>query len=211
MQNDNHPEPVAWRTRWKSGSERDREWEMWTYRTEQPAPNDQQIIEPLYAASLAEGEPANEYFDMLWAWFEQRGAIVRADYSEGFSVDDFKTMLDEHEAALSGHSPAEKAAQDNLREAWSALSLIRETIETLGPVGALTASEHLDGPTFMHEAEALVQGIQLMALAGRSQPETASQREIAINLLGWPSPEKAAAALLSKFNITRKTTEEPRG
>lgn len=45
-------EPVAWRTRWKTGSERDREWEMWTYRTEHPAPNDQQIIEPLYAAAL---------------------------------------------------------------------------------------------------------------------------------------------------------------
>jgi hypothetical protein len=52
-----------------------------------------------------------------------------------------------------------RAVQENLREAWSALSLIRETIETLGPVGVVQASEHLDGPTFMHEAEALVKGI----------------------------------------------------
>jgi hypothetical protein len=48
-------------------------------------------------------------------------------------------------------------------------------------------------------------------LALRSQPETVSQRELAINLLGWSSSEKAAAVLLSKFNVTRKTTEEPRG
>lgn len=52
---------------------------------------------------------------------------------------------------------------------------------------------------------------EIAALGGSSQPVTASQREIAINLLGWPSPEKAAEALLSKFNVTCKTTEEPRG
>lgn len=66
---------------------------------------------------------------------------------------------------------AYKAALENLREAWAALALIRETIETLGPVGAVQASEHLPGPTFMHEAEALVQGIQLMALAPRSSAD----------------------------------------
>jgi len=48
--------PVAWRTRWKNGSERDREWEMWTYRTEQPAPNDSQIIEALYATPQPAGD-----------------------------------------------------------------------------------------------------------------------------------------------------------
>jgi hypothetical protein len=67
-----------------------------------------------------------------------------------------------------GQPDALKAAQDNLREAWSALSMIRDTIETLGPVGAVQASEHLDGPTFMHEAEALVEGIR--ALTGRAKP-----------------------------------------
>lgn len=45
------------------------------------------------------GEP-NEYFDMLWKWFEERGAFDRYDYSEGRSAEDFKIMLDEHEAAL---------------------------------------------------------------------------------------------------------------
>lgn len=38
---------VAWRMRWKAGGERDREWEMWTYRGQQPAPNPAMIIEPL--------------------------------------------------------------------------------------------------------------------------------------------------------------------
>ena len=46
------------------------------------------------------------------------------------------------------------------------MALIRETVETLGPVGAMPAAEHLSGPTFMHEAEAIVSGIQAMA----SQP-----------------------------------------
>ena len=52
-------EPSAWRTRWKNGSERDREWEMWTYRTEQPVPNDNQIIEALYA------EPRSDRIEAL--------------------------------------------------------------------------------------------------------------------------------------------------
>lgn len=56
------------------------------------------------------------------------------------------------------------AARANLQEAWAAMALIRETVETLGPIGAVPAAEHLDGPTFMHEAEAIVNGIQALAL-----------------------------------------------
>ena len=33
--------------------------------------------------------------------------------------------------------------------------MIREAIETLGPVGSLKASEYLDGLTLMHEADEL--------------------------------------------------------
>lgn len=55
--------PVAWRVRWKVGSERDREWEMWSYHNEEPAPNEYQTIEPLYAAPLA--ERAKAYTNML--------------------------------------------------------------------------------------------------------------------------------------------------
>jgi Restriction alleviation protein Lar len=73
-------------------------------------------------------------------------------------------------AAWNGRCSAVSAAQENLREAWSALGLIRETIETLGPVGALQASEHLDGPTFMHEADALVAGIQAMCTEPQTTP-----------------------------------------
>lgn len=60
--------------------------------------------------------------------------------------------------------------RDNLREARSALAMIRETIETLGPVGAVQASEHLDGPTFMHEAEALVAGIRHTLASREAEP-----------------------------------------
>jgi hypothetical protein len=57
----------------------------------------------------------------------------------------------------------------NLQEAWAALAIIRETVETLGPVGSMKASEHLDGPTFMHEADEIVSAIR--ALIG--QPRNA--------------------------------------
>lgn len=55
----------------------------------------------------------------------------------------------------------EAVARANLREARSALAMIRETVEQLGPVGALKAEEQV-GPTFMHEAEEIVRGIKSM-------------------------------------------------
>lgn len=54
--------------------------------------------------------------------------------------------------------------QANICEAWHALGMIREAIETLGPAGSVAASEHLAGPTFTHEAEALVAGIMTMVV-----------------------------------------------
>ena len=56
---------VAWRTRWKTGSERDREWEMWTYRNEQPSPHPAMIIEPLYAIPDAAQERIRELTEAL--------------------------------------------------------------------------------------------------------------------------------------------------
>jgi hypothetical protein len=45
-----------------------------------------------------------DYFEMLWNWFadESRNGAedMRANMPEGLSADDFKAMLDEHEAAL---------------------------------------------------------------------------------------------------------------
>lgn len=61
-------------------------------------------------------------------------------------------------------------AQNNKREAWDAFALVREEIEK-HKVGLLPASENLDGPTFMHEAEALVKGIAQL----RAQAETVEQ------------------------------------
>jgi hypothetical protein len=49
-------EPVAWRTRWKTGSKRDREWEMWSYHTEHPTVADTRIIEPLYTHPAPDAE-----------------------------------------------------------------------------------------------------------------------------------------------------------
>lgn len=44
--------------------------------------------------------------EMLWKWFEDESRIgadgMRPERLDGLSADDFKTMLDEHEAALMG-------------------------------------------------------------------------------------------------------------
>ena len=76
-------------------------------------------------------------------------------------------------APLETESKGYKACRENLREAWSALAMIRETVETLGKPGAVKGSEYLDGPTFMHEADALVAGIISLA----HQPQGGDARE----------------------------------
>jgi len=57
------------------------------------------------------------------------------------------------------------ACLSNLQDAWAAMRMIREAVETLGPIGAMPAEEHLAGPTFLHEAEAIVAGIMKMKAA----------------------------------------------
>lgn len=75
-------------------------------------------------------------------------------------------------------SKAYAALRANLREAWAALAMIRETIETLGPSGAVKAAEHLDGSTFMHEADALVEGIIAIASSSRAAPAQSAWQPI---------------------------------
>lgn len=58
-------------------------------------------------------------------------------------------------------------AQENYKNAWAALRMIREAIETLGPPGVLPPGEQvvgLYGPEPVHEAEAIVVAIQRMTL-----------------------------------------------
>ncbi|HVI92330.1 MAG TPA: hypothetical protein VM659_28835 [Dongiaceae bacterium] len=52
---------------------------------------------------------------------------------------------------------------ENYREAWQALHLIREAVEQYG-VGIIQNAEYLDGPTPMHEAEAIVKGIAALCV-----------------------------------------------
>lgn len=76
------------------------------------------------------------------------------------------------------------AARANIQEAWAALSMIRETVETLAPSDSVKAAEHLDGPTFMHEADALVAGIiALSAPAERLTGEAVAWQ------MKWPDGE----------------------
>lgn len=60
----------------------------------------------------------------------------------------------------------DSAWQRNVKEAWAALGLIRDVVETLGPVGAIASGEHTactpseKSPPFIREAEELVKGIR---------------------------------------------------
>ena len=58
--------------------------------------------------------------------------------------------------------------RDNYRNAWAALRMIRETIETLGPPGALPSSEAvlmLYGPEPVHEGQAIVDALTKLLAA----------------------------------------------
>lgn len=77
------------------------------------------------------------------------------------------------------------AARANLREARSALAMIRETVETLAPSGSVKASEHLDGPTFMHEADALVAGIAALSSAAILPAAKTAEDETIKELAAW--------------------------
>jgi hypothetical protein len=53
--------------------------------------------------------------------------------------------------------------RDNLQNAWAALRMIRETIETLGPPGALPSRDTVlieRGPEPVHEAQAIVDALR---------------------------------------------------
>lgn len=75
--------------------------------------------------------------------------------------EEMKAALTSAEAA--GFARGVEVVTTNLREAWSALAMIRDAIETLGPVGAMRSSEAvccLTAPTFNAEAEEIIRGIQ---------------------------------------------------
>lgn len=40
------------------------------------------------------------FVEMLWKWFEDRGVDLKPERSTGMTADDFRAMLDEHEAAV---------------------------------------------------------------------------------------------------------------
>jgi len=52
---------------------------------------------------------------------------------------------------------------ENMQNAWAALRMIRDTVETLGPPGILPSEEavlQLHGPEPVHEATAIVEALQ---------------------------------------------------
>ena len=56
-------------------------------------------------------------------------------------------------------------ARENVQNAWAGLRMIRETIETLGPPGALPSEEAVlrrYGPEPVHEAAAIVETLKTL-------------------------------------------------
>lgn len=104
--------------------------------------------------------------------------------------DAFETYRETTRKVAAAREKGYAAARENLKEAWSALAMVREAVETLAPSGSVKAAEHLDGPTFMHEAEALVAGIQAISAAqicgACGQPWTGEKCGQADN--GWDHP-----------------------
>ena len=98
-------------------------------------------------------------------------ALVDAAY------DDF-VVVTEHgsfhwqtvERARAAAAERESACAENLKAAGDALRMIREVVETLGPVGTMRSEEAVlatFGPEPIHEAQAIIEGIQ--AIAAKSE------------------------------------------
>ncbi len=103
------------------------------------------------------------------------------------------------DAALSAVAPhiAERA---NIQDAWAAFSLLRETVETLGPVGALRSSERVAcaiAPTFDAEAHELIRGIQRLVEAARVE-----EREVIIQEMRAMRPDGIPAGAPQAYWLT---------
>jgi hypothetical protein len=58
--------------------------------------------------------------------------------------------------------------RDNLGALWAALRMIRDAVEEIGPIGAVPSEESIL-PEPHHEAEAIIKGIQAIALGAHPQ------------------------------------------
>lgn len=78
----------------------------------------------------------------------------------------------------------------NLRDAWAALDMVREAVETLGPVGAMPSEEHVAcaiAPKPDAEAAAIIEGVQKIAAAEREACALLAETS-----KGYPTPVSQA-------------------
>lgn len=60
---------------------------------------------------------------------------------------------------------------ENLREAWAAMAMLREAVETFGPIGCMRSAEHVScnvAPTFTAEAYEILAGIMAIVNGERN-------------------------------------------
>lgn len=90
--------------------------------------------------------------------------MINKSWRDGFTQD-------ERRAFARGAQKAEAVAAANRENAWAALRMIRQAVEELGPVGALVSEEavlQLYGPEPVHEAQAIIEGIQKLCAQRRT-------------------------------------------
>jgi hypothetical protein len=93
----------------------------------------------LFTAGLAQREQEQDFVDMLWKWFEDRGCDLRPERRHGLTADDFRVMLDEHEAALT--DTASTAQTPDLEATVSRIMRIRNGMILDGDAEALIRKE----------------------------------------------------------------------
>jgi hypothetical protein len=68
----------------------------------------------------------------------------------------------------------------NYRNAWQALRMVRETVETLGPPGVLLSEDGVlrkYGPEPIHEGQAIVDALTTILAEPKPKPATIKPRE----------------------------------
>lgn len=94
------------------------------------------------------------------AWINERRKAFRQAMSQTDTFLLLRAGL-ETKNKLAALKKKLEISDENRCEAWEAMAMIREAIETLGPVGAVKAGEYVL-PGFINEAEALIEGIKKM-------------------------------------------------
>jgi hypothetical protein len=113
----------------------------------------------------------------VWVYVNNRHPVGHPDHMQIFAdLDAANAWFEQHDPEgvafqypVQVGSPDDEAeAEPHILDAWQALHLIRETVETLGPPGALISEDQVlaqYGPEPIHEATAIVEALTALFAA----------------------------------------------